>query len=303
MLDSLLPEAHIAMGWVNSHMEWDWINADKEFQRALELSPGNAIAHVAYATFLLLLNRNDEAIAEMETAIVLDPVSPFVNQTFGWAYFISGRPEEAIAQFHKTIELDPLHIWARTQLAWTYAFKGMFNEAAAQSDTVIKVLNPEFDPWLYSSLASIYAMAGNQEPAEETIALLKEVSKESFIDPFNFACLYANLNETELALEWLEKAIDARSLNVLELLKPAENKLFLRNICEEPRYTELVIISNKQQMKRLSVTWKTDASGQLEYLYPSYNHGNIRKFGVYPKPSSDGDTYTGTSIIQWEELR
>ena len=62
------------------------------------------------------------------------------------------------------------------------------------------------------------------------------------------------------------------------------------------RYTELVIISNKQQMKRLSVTWKTDASGQLEYLYPSYNHGNIRKFGVYPKPSSDGDTYTGTSM-------
>ena len=62
------------------------------------------------------------------------------------------------------------------------------------------------------------------------------------------------------------------------------------------RYEELRIISNKQEMKRISRTWKTDASGQLEYLYPSYNHGNIRKFGVYPKPASDGDTYTGTSM-------
>ena len=62
------------------------------------------------------------------------------------------------------------------------------------------------------------------------------------------------------------------------------------------RYEELVILSSKQQMKRVSNTWKTDSGGTPERLYPSYNHGNIRKFGVYPKPSSDGDTYTGSSM-------
>ena len=62
------------------------------------------------------------------------------------------------------------------------------------------------------------------------------------------------------------------------------------------RYEELVIIPNKQQMKRVSTSFRTDGAGRLEYLYPSYNHGNIRKFGVYPKPASDGDTYTGSSM-------
>ena len=62
------------------------------------------------------------------------------------------------------------------------------------------------------------------------------------------------------------------------------------------RYEELTIVSNKQQMKRVSTTFRTDAAGQLEYLYPSYNHGNIRKFGVYPKPATDGETYTGSSM-------
>lgn len=62
------------------------------------------------------------------------------------------------------------------------------------------------------------------------------------------------------------------------------------------RYEELIIKSNKKEMQRISITWKTDAGGTPEFLYPSYNHGNIRKFGVYPKPSASGTTYTGTSM-------
>ena len=38
------------------------------------------------------------------------------------------------------------------------------------------------------------------------------------------------------------------------------------------RYEELVILSSKQQMKRVSNTWKTDSGGTPERLYPSYNH-------------------------------
>jgi hypothetical protein len=49
-------------------------------------------------------------------------------------------------------------------------------------------------------------------------------------------------------------------------------------------------------MKRISNTWKTDTAGTPEYLYPSYGYGNIKKFGVYPKPSTAGTTYTGTSM-------
>lgn len=62
------------------------------------------------------------------------------------------------------------------------------------------------------------------------------------------------------------------------------------------RYTELVIKSNKKEMHRISNTWRTDGAGNPEVLYPSYNHGNIRKFGVWPKPSTAGTTYIGTSM-------
>lgn len=61
-------------------------------------------------------------------------------------------------------------------------------------------------------------------------------------------------------------------------------------------YEELIIQSDKQEMKRISSTWKTDGGGTPERLYPSYTYGNIRKFGVYPKPSSAGTTYSGSSM-------
>ena len=59
-------------------------------------------------------------------------------------------------------------------------------------------------------------------------------------------------------------------------------------------YEQLRVVDDKSQMKRISTTWRTDASGTVEFYYPSYGYGNIRKFGVYPKPAIDGDTYSGT---------
>ena len=61
-------------------------------------------------------------------------------------------------------------------------------------------------------------------------------------------------------------------------------------------YEELVIKANRNQMKRISNTWREDSAGTPEYFYPSYNYGNIRKFGIYPKPLSSGTTFSGTSM-------
>lgn len=61
-------------------------------------------------------------------------------------------------------------------------------------------------------------------------------------------------------------------------------------------YEELILKSNRNQMKRISNNWKTGTPGTPEYLYPSYGYGNIRKFGVYPKPTTAGTTYSGSSM-------
>src|SRR5271156_5162605 len=54
---------------------WDADTSDREFRRAIELDPNNAIAHHWYATTLQELGRFPQALVEIDRAQALDPSS------------------------------------------------------------------------------------------------------------------------------------------------------------------------------------------------------------------------------------
>ena len=110
-LDETLAAAHVSLGYVKALYDWDWPGAEREFKRALELSPGDADAHFAYSmTYLTPLGRLDEALAEIQRALALDPLSPYKITAAGMIYWTGaitiGPPE----QYRKAIELDPAFI-------------------------------------------------------------------------------------------------------------------------------------------------------------------------------------------------
>lgn len=239
--DSSLAESHIAMGWVHSQMEWNWTKAEGEFRRAIEISPGYSIAYLAYASLLVTMRRHEESIATMETALELDPLSPFVNQSLGWIYFLCGRSGQAIRQLHNTLELDPLHMWARAQLAWSYAAENRYAEAIGECDTILEIHQPEFDPWLIATLSSIYARGGKPERARESLQVLLNAAESTFIDPINFACLYAALDVPDSSLLWLERAFAVRSPVLLELHGSInKQRLFYGNLMSHPRFLQVM---------------------------------------------------------------
>jgi tetratricopeptide (TPR) repeat protein len=67
--------AHHALAWVKLLHEWDWAGAKLEFQRALELEPGNAVIRSQHAFFILQMveGRHEQAIAEGRLALESDP--------------------------------------------------------------------------------------------------------------------------------------------------------------------------------------------------------------------------------------
>ena len=79
-LDETSGAAHSALGMVRILYEWDWKGAEPEFQRALELNPGDAAIRLAYAmTLLAPAGRLEEAIEQMRKARDLDPLSLVIN--------------------------------------------------------------------------------------------------------------------------------------------------------------------------------------------------------------------------------
>ena len=50
-LDDQLADAHASLAWI-SFLNWDWVTAEREFRRALELNPSCAVARINFAQML-----------------------------------------------------------------------------------------------------------------------------------------------------------------------------------------------------------------------------------------------------------
>jgi len=73
--DPNLAEAHASLGFVKLHYDRDWIDAERELRKAIQLRPSNQVAHRWYAYSLSAMGRHDEAYAEIERARQITPQS------------------------------------------------------------------------------------------------------------------------------------------------------------------------------------------------------------------------------------
>lgn len=128
-LDETLSEAHVSYGLVIQSMHFDFTGAEREFKRAVELDPKNAIAYVSYAMLLTGLGRFDEAEANFRRALELEPASQNVNRTYGNFLMIMRRYDESEKQLRKTVELDPNFQVGYFSLANTLQVQGRHAES------------------------------------------------------------------------------------------------------------------------------------------------------------------------------
>ena len=95
-LDEGLAGAHYALATAHTWYDWDWASAEREFRRAVELDPNDALGRNWHGGYLSLRRRHQEAIAEHERARDLDPRSLIVNANLGRALYWARRYDEAI---------------------------------------------------------------------------------------------------------------------------------------------------------------------------------------------------------------
>jgi TolB-like protein/tetratricopeptide (TPR) repeat protein len=210
-IDDTLAEAHTALAIATWLYDFDFSQANREFQRAIELNPNYAIAHQQYGNILLTaLGQFDEAIAEGKRAVELDPLSLVINSDLGVDYFFARRYDEAITQLRKTLEMDPGYYYGYVNLGQALDLKGARDAAIAEYQKA-RALND--DPYILGLLARSYGLSGNKTEAEKILNQLKEISKQRYVAAYSFALTYLGLGDKEEALRWLEQAYQDRAGN------------------------------------------------------------------------------------------
>jgi TolB-like protein/DNA-binding winged helix-turn-helix (wHTH) protein len=236
-LNDNLADAHTALAFAKSHLDYDWPTAEREYRRGLALNPGNAQVHFFYSNgYLSPFGRHDEAIAEMKIAAELDPFSPVIQSFLGRTYVWARRYDQALAQYHRANGLDLNFAVGHERLAHLYTYLGRFNDAISEESTA-RTLSGE-DPQLVRSredaLHKALAAYGAQGywRALLDLSTLKPNPAEAYDDTYGIAILYARLGEKEKAIDSLETAYAERRIAITEIgVEPAFD--LLRN---EPRF-------------------------------------------------------------------
>jgi TolB-like protein/Flp pilus assembly protein TadD len=208
-LDGTLAEARTSLALAIWLYDFDFAQAIREFQRAIELNPNYAIAHQQYGNNTLsALGRFDEAIAEGKRAVELDPLSLVINADLGTDYYYARRYDEAIAQVRKTLEMDPGFYIAHLGLGQMLDAKGAHDAAIAECQKA-RALND--DPAVLGVLGRAYGLSGNKMEAEKILNQLKKLSQERYVSAYSFALIYLGLGDKEEALRWLEQSYQDRA--------------------------------------------------------------------------------------------
>ncbi len=203
-IDRGLAEAHASLAWATMWYDYDFLAAEREFERSIELNPRYATAHQWFGMGLGLMGRYEEAYTELKRAISLDPCSSVIHWTFGFVYHRARRYDQAIEQRERALELDPNFAQGHGGLGFDYLEKGMYEPAISELQKAVQLSQnaPTFLGWL----GEAYAVAGHRDEALKVLERLQELSKQRYVTPYIVAGIYAALRKKEEALQWLNSA-------------------------------------------------------------------------------------------------
>jgi tetratricopeptide (TPR) repeat protein/TolB-like protein len=114
--------------------------AVEAYQKAIELRPFYADAHVGLGDARAAKGEVDAAIVAYQKALTFDPVNPRVHMSLGKIYYAEKNLYyESVNAYRKAIELDPVSVDARMGLGEVYEDKGLYREAIEEYRRVIEV--------------------------------------------------------------------------------------------------------------------------------------------------------------------
>lgn len=233
-IDKTLGEAHASLALVELYYGFDWSGAERDFKRAVELSPNYATAHQWHGLYLSAMGRSEEAIAEEQRAHELDPLSPIMYRAAGVVFHNARRYDEAIEQYRKALELDANFGPALEGLGEAYGEKGMFQEAIAELGRLRTLKRG--GPFSIALLAWTYARAGRRREALKLLDELNAESQRRYVSAISRSLVYTALGDKDQAFAWLEKAYAENRGSLLGL----KSRPWLDPLHDDPRFQDLL---------------------------------------------------------------
>ena len=233
-LDPTAGEPHASLGDILFHYDWDWAASERELEEGIRLAPAYATAYQWGSETQILRGDLEGALARLRQARAIDPLSMIIRTSLGNLLGLLGRRDEAVTELRAAIELDPAFPRTRRELALQLLALGRTDEALAGARKLAETA-PDNQP----SMAVLGLCLGRAGHASEARALLKKLEGEKgkpFISSLELARIAAGLQDRDLTIQYLQKAVGTRE-GFLPFIGGDDEFAFMR---EDARYQAIV---------------------------------------------------------------
>ena len=177
----------------------------KSYERALQLKPDYAEAHMNLGNALQALNRASESVERYEHALRLKPDFADAHMNLGAALQMLGRSEDAVRHYERALELKEGFTEAHRNLGVALHALGRIDEAMVHYKRAL-VLNPNFAEAHMNLGAALHDLGYVSESIEryESALALNPALADVYI---NFGNSLQKLGQTDEAMRRYEQAL------------------------------------------------------------------------------------------------
>ena len=231
-LDPGLPEAHLAAARLVLGWDGNRLAAEQHVSKAVELDPRDAFA-LSFAA-RLAAQRGDfaQALIAAKQAIDADPADPQRYDVQAVIYYYMGNYSEALASARKEWELAPA-------LSGRHWFQAQVLFASGQVAAGLAELDLDPDSRTAYCLGCgfrvmMYDALGRKAEAQAALDKLKREHADD--GAYEFARIYAERGQLDLAFEYFERAVAIHD----ESLQWLKFDPLLKNVQSDPRFKTLL---------------------------------------------------------------
>ena len=205
-LDSSLADAHAALGFLHSSLDYDFAQGERDFRRAVALDSISTEASLLFANFACMFPRlQAEGLAEAEHSMRMDPFSPTPSFQRAICLYLMRRYDGAVAEYRHLLAIDSTFFYFD-------AFSGAALREAGALDSALAVYrraqqrSPERPLF---GLAITLARMGRRTEAREVLHALGAYARRRYVSPGSLGAVYVALGDLDAAFASFDRAVAA----------------------------------------------------------------------------------------------
>jgi TolB-like protein/Tfp pilus assembly protein PilF len=232
-IDPNLVEALLALADIQLEYDWDLEAAEKSYLHALEVRPSDAEGLRTYGFFLVTDGRFEEAIGHYRKALEVDPLQVRAYYGLSFTLLLAERYEELpelADQLARHKDAKFMERWRKNMELAALRYKGQYADLIESLPDEPKTVGDLQDA------AITHYHLGHQQQARIYLDQMIEIANEQSDGFSDVAATLVQMDEPDLAIEYLEKAVEVREVNSAFIRIDPD----LRPLHDDPRFLQLL---------------------------------------------------------------